>query len=237
VLASVSCIFLDELLHPLDILKFCLSDSFAGGASKFHQSESFPLFSACLCKIGSMTRTASSIAHPFLGSVGAYPPARRAWCLSFCGRAWLNLSFYGKSQESIKEESVKTGALRFPRSAVNNAKLTLFSCMRRKDHPYWEEHQSSIQVSPYHNVIRQQQLRLSSQKPATSVDSRVGRCTPRDEPHVCRSAYQAKGASPCKVGGSVVIPTIGTPLPFMIGTPIFFAALLLIKFGSLALYI
>jgi hypothetical protein len=51
---------------------------------------------------------------------GAYPVV---------GRAWLNFSFGGKSQESIKEESIKRGPLHSPRSAVDNAKLTRLSCM------------------------------------------------------------------------------------------------------------
>jgi hypothetical protein len=37
---------------------------------------------------------------------GAYP---------FVGRAWLKYPFVGRVEKSIKEESVKRGALRFPR--------------------------------------------------------------------------------------------------------------------------
>ena len=53
------------------------------------------------------------------------------------------------------------------------------------------------------------------QKPATSVLSRMGRCTPRDMPLVCSSADQAKGASPCKVGDLGETPTAATQKPRM----------------------
>jgi hypothetical protein len=85
-------------------------------------------------------------------------------------------------------------------------------------------------------VIQQQQLRLSSQKPATGVQARIGRCTQRDEPLICSSADQAKGASPCKVGDLVEIQAQCSnkrdwnSSPFQIGTPIYFASLLLFKF-------
>ena len=45
-----------------------------------------------------------------------------------------------------------------------------------------------------------------TQKPAASVWSCMGRCTPQDLPLVCSSADQAKGASPCKIGSLVEIP-------------------------------
>jgi hypothetical protein len=62
----------------------------------------------------------------------------------------------------------------------------------------------------------------------------MGRCTPRDEPLVCSSADQAKGSSPCKVGSWVEIQAAANERdwnssPFQIGTPIYFAALMLFR--------
>jgi hypothetical protein len=45
------------------------------------------------------------------------------------------------------------------------------------------------------------------------VEASMGCCTQQDEPLVCSTADQAKGASPFKVGGLVEIPTAATQKP------------------------